>query len=295
VGLRQDLDGAVTVCPIEQVLLLRDGAGMPGEAVPLIAVAEVKCAEAQAFASATLAHEQAEAQRERLRATLPQREQFVRQGYRYQEAELAEARRRVSPAARAGDPHARGELTRILERQMSLAARRDEAIAVLRREPELIEPAEALFLAHALVLPSNDPEDELRRNTEVEAIAVRYARAHEEAEGAQVHDVSTAALAVAAGLAEHPGFDLRSRRPDDAVRNIEVKGRARSGQVEMTENEYIQACNLGDTYWLYVVFDCASAHPRLLRVQNPFRKLIARAKGSVVIDEASVFANAAPE
>jgi superfamily II DNA or RNA helicase len=295
VGMRQDRDGAVTVCPIEQVLLLRDGGGMPGEAVPLIAVAEANGAAAQAFASATLAHERAEAQRERLRATLPQREQFVRQGYSFQEAELAEARRRVSPAARAGDPHARGELTRILERQMSLAARRDEALAVLRREPELIEPAEVLFLAHALVLPSRDPADQLRQDAEVEAIAVQVARAHEEALRAVVHDVSTAPLAVAAGLAEHPGFDLRSRRLDGSERAIEVKGRASTGDVEMTENEYIQACNLGDRYWLYVVFDCASVHPRLVRVQNPFQKLIARAKGSVVIDERSIFGAAESE
>ena len=106
-----------------------------------------------------------------------------------------------------------------------------------------------------------------------------------------MHDVSTAPLALAAGLIEHPGFDLRSRRFNGDEFAIEVKGRAGIGDVEMTENEYIQACNLGDRYWLYVVFDCASAHPRLVRVQNPFRKLIARAKGSVVIDDASIFAN----
>jgi hypothetical protein len=38
-----------------------------------------------------------------------------------------------------------------------------------------------------------------------------------------------------------------------------------------------------------VVFDCATAHPRLLRIPDPFGKLIATAKGSVRIDAAAPF------
>lgn len=294
VGLRQEPrsePGALSVCPIEQLLLLRDGEGVTATAIPLIASAEAACARAHIYATETVAQVHAAAHRQRLAATLPEREQFIRQGYGFQEAELAQARNRVHKTAHDGDPHARAELTRIKERQASLEARRDEALTVLRREVELVEPDEVIFLAHALVLPSNESVDRLRQDADVEAIAVRYARAYEEALGARVHDVSTAPLALAAGLSEHPGFDLRSRRPDGDELAIEVKGRAGIGDVEMTENEYIQACNLGDRYWLYVVFECASAHPRLVRVRNPFKKLIARAKGGVVIDDASIFAN----
>lgn len=99
----------------------------------------------------------------------------------------------------------------------------------------------------------------------------------------------------------HEYADDEAELCDDAQRRhgsklaIEVKVRAAIGEVEMSENEHIQACTLGDRYWLYVVFDCPSAHPRLVRVQNPFRKLIARAKGGVVIDEQSIFANAESE
>lgn len=304
VGLRQEHGptpeqqgehALIMLCPIEQLLLLRDGGGVSAEAIPLIATAEVAFELARAYATESIAQAHAEERRQRMAATLPEREQFIRQGYAYQEAELAEARNRVRKPAQDGDAHARAQLTRIRQQQVSLDARRDEAIAVLRREVDLVEPDEVTFLAHALVLPSNESEDRLRQDADVEAIAVRYARAYEEALGAVVHDVSTAALAVAAGLTEHPGFDLRSRRFDGNELAIEVKGRASIGDVEMTENEYIQACNLGDRYWLYVVFDCASAHPRLIRVQNPFRKLIARAKGSVMIDNASIFANGEKE
>lgn len=72
------------------------------------------------------------------------------------------------------------------------------------------------------------------------------------------------------------------------ARAIEVKGRAGIGDIELTENEWSRSCNLRDRYWLYVVFDCGTPNPRLFRVQDPFRKLIATAKGGVIIDEPEI-------
>ena len=54
-------------------------------------------------------------------------------------------------------------------------------------------------------------------------------------------------------------------------------------EIELTENEWARACILRERYWLYAVFDCGGTQPRLLRVQDPFAKLIARARGSVAI------------
>ena len=68
-----------------------------------------------------------------------------------------------------------------------------------------------------------------------------------------------------------------------------MKGRAGIGDIELTENEWARACNLRERYWLYVVYDCASPRPQLLRVQDPFEKLIVRARGGVVIDEREIF------
>jgi hypothetical protein len=62
--------------------------------------------------------------------------------------------------------------------------------------------------------------------------------------------------------------------------------------VEVTENEWAKACNLRDGYWLYTVFNCASQHPQVTRVRDPFGKLLFRAKGGVVIDESAIFAAA---
>ena len=79
-----------------------------------------------------------------------------------------------------------------------------------------------------------------------------------------------------AGLPDWPGFDLLSRHPETGQRAIEVKGRAYSGGIELSENEWAQACNRRDGYWLYVVFDCATPRPRLVRVCDPFGKLLAK-------------------
>jgi hypothetical protein len=80
------------------------------------------------------------------------------------------------------------------------------------------------------------------------------------------------------------GFDLRSTRRDGSVRHIEVKGRARVGEVELTENEWNQAGNHRERYWLYVVFNCDSATPELRRIPDPAGKGIGRPKGGVTID-----------
>jgi len=81
---------------------------------------------------------------------------------------------------------------------------------------------------------------------------------------------------------EHDDGSLIAVRTQSAA-DIEVKGRVGVGEIELTENEWARACILRERYWLYAVFDCGGVQPRLLRVQDPFAKLIAKARGSVVI------------
>ena len=295
IGLKQEEGGEVVQCPVEQLLLLRGSDRLPPSVIPFAAESEQAVELARAFALAQVAEGLAEQHRQRLRESLPERETFIDHSFTYQAAELAEARKRLTDKANGGDSHAKGELTKIKARQRALQARKAEAIAVLQREPELIVPGEVTFLAHALVVPSSDPEDAQRYDANVEAIAMQVVRAYEEARGAVVYDVSTAERALLAGLEAWPGFDLRSHRPGGDILAIEVKGRAGVGDVELTENEYIRACNLRDRYWLYVVYDCAKAAPRLLRIQDPFGKLIVRQKGSVIVGEGQIFAAAENE
>jgi len=289
VGLKQNGNGEVQECPVEQLLVLKSGSGITPSSARLAADAANMSETAKAYALDVIARQAAERQRAALLESLAEREEYVRRGYDYEYAELASARAAVNRKLRDGDSTAAARLEDIKKRQAALDKRRDEALAVIRREPDLIAPGEVTFLAHALVVPAPISKEMERYDAEIERIAMSVARAHEEALGARVIDVSTSELAVAAGLSEYPGFDLLSYRPDGSKLSIEVKGRARIGEIELSDNEWAKACNLRDKYWLYVVYDCATAYPRLLRVQDPFGKLLVKVLGGVKISETEIF------
>ena len=83
-------------------------------------------------------------------------------------------------------------------------------------------------------------------------------------------------------LAERDDHCLRFLRADGTQRYVEAKGRSGEGAVEMTVNEFIQAGNHRDKYWLYVVLNCATV-PTLYRIFNPFERLVAQQTGTVRI------------
>ena len=279
VGLRQSSDGASEECPVEHLLLLRGAHGFAPGRVPLATLARGMAVDATRFIREEVIEHIAQTHRQRILDDLPSRMEFVNKGFDFQVAELANARSRLNEKARAGDRHSKIDLSKVKERQRSLASSRSRCLAELQAEPNLIQAGEVEFLVHALVVPVQDSEDAERYDADIEAIAMEVATAYEERFGAEVKDVSRPELARRAGLTDWPGFDLRSRRPAEE-RAIEVKGRAGSGNVEMSENEWARACNLRNEYWLYVVFDCATPHPRLVRVRNPFAKLLVRNRDS---------------
>jgi hypothetical protein len=80
------------------------------------------------------------------------------------------------------------------------------------------------------------------------------------------------------------GFDIRSlgpanpqtgyRDPVHGVRRIEVKGRKRGQVIRLTTNEWYKAQQLGDSYWLYVIWDpLNNPDPNPLIIQNPAKHL----------------------
>ncbi len=292
VGIKQYEGADVVVAPVEHLLLLRAGRGLPASAQRLAVMAKDLTDEARAYLVERVARERALERRKALTATLAQRESFIERGFDYQAAELAAARAKQSEKARAGNATAQRELDRVKQQQKLLARRKQESLTVLRREPDLIRPSKVDFVAHALVVPSTDPVDERELQKKTDEVAMALAWAYEESAGAIVQDVHTPALALAAGLGEHPGFDLLSIRAAER-RSIEVKGRAGVAPVEVSDNEWGRACNLRDKYWLYVVFDCATPSPRLVRVQDPFASLLAKAKGSILIAPRDVLSAAA--
>jgi len=295
VALTQALDGEPRECPVESLMVLRPAAHVSALALPSHNQVSQALIHAGTYLQDAVAEPMARQRAEQLGTLVKSSETFIQAGFDYQEAELVESRAKLRERAQAGDTAARVKWEAVKKKQRAIAAQRERALAVLRREPELVEVGEVALLAHALVLPSTDPADRERHDREVERIAMQVSRAYEESFGARVDDVSTPELAWQAGLDRHPGFDLLSHRPGGEKWCIEVKGRRGVGDIELTDNEWPKAANLRSQYWLYVVYDCATAYPRLLRVQDPFQRLLVRARGGVIIDEASVFEAAEEE
>jgi len=286
-AVTQTLDGEIRSCPVELPMVLQLANRVPPAALPATDRVTRAVEAATMHLEEAVARPTAERLRAGLAASVEERKTFIQAGFDYQEAELADTRTKLKERADAGDVSAGRALDEVKKRQGSLAAQRERALAILRREPDFVETEGIAFLAHALVIASADPEERERHDREIEQIAMRVARAYEESLDATVHDVSDPLQKV--------GFDLLSRRPGGEERCIEVKGRRAVGDVQLSENEWAKAANLREQYWLYVVYDCAASHPRLLRVQDPFAKLLVRARGGVIIDEAAVFAAAEAE
>lgn len=157
--------------------------------------------------------------------------------------------------ARYLDGHEEARLARdeADKRRRDLENRRTTKLAALKHLA-VVRPGPVRYIGTALVTPAANARIShlMRRDDEVERIAMETAIAHEAARGWQVEDVSQ--------RNDGSGFDLRSLGPADErgqrpVRRIEVKGRAQSGEpVVLTPNEWLQAGRHGDSYWLYVVW-----------------------------------------
>ena len=278
IGLRQDANGAVEPCPLEHLLLLRGAADVAPGSVPLARVAGRLTDAARAWTDGEALARLVDEHRARIEQSLPERLEWVARGCDHRAAELIARRQRVGRKARAGDAGAAQELARVKEEQRRLAADKDRRLRQIQMEPSRVVAGDVELLAHALVLPTADAREHRRHDARVEEIAMRVARAHEEATGAAARDVSRPELACRAGLGDWPGFDLLSVTPTGDRRAIEVKGRARTGNIELSENEWAKACNLRAGYWLYAVYDCATPRPRLVRVRDPFGKLLVRSR-----------------
>jgi hypothetical protein len=139
-------------------------------------------------------------------------------------------------------------------------------------------------IATTLVVPASEaPESavadlldelDLEQKTKIEKAAEDLVEAYEAARGWEIERVGHLKI----------GFDIRSLGPADpqtgyrdpvqGIRRIEVKGRKRGQPVRLTVNEWYHAAQLGDTYWLYIVWDpLGKPDPEPIRIQNPAKHL----------------------
>jgi superfamily II DNA or RNA helicase len=213
-----------------------------------------------------------------------QRELQIRQDYLKQAME-SKIREEQSKQMKLAAKVAAGDETYRVSRDNAQKKVRDLQERYKNKQTELdylkiVRPGRVAYLGTALVNPglavvADSPG--MRNDPEVEAIAMQFVMGYERDRGWQPEDISK--------NGDGSGFDIRSVGPADLetgkslVRRIEVKGRAQLNQpVSLTVNEWRKAQQLGDSYWLYVVWGCNTPNPQLLTIQNPARVLAGDAK-----------------
>jgi len=158
---------------------------------------------------------------------------------------------------------------RIAELKARKAARLAELEQMLRLTADLPE-----IITSALVLPApvatlEDQPDSIRpgvpmrRDDEIERIAMDVTMRYERARGWIPYDVSQ----------EGEHYDVRSESPEGEKRYIEVKGRAQSGPIMLTAAEVDKLRQLEERAYLYVVTSCREQRPRLHIIQDPMNRL----------------------
>ncbi|MBQ9407485.1 MAG: DUF3883 domain-containing protein [Desulfovibrio sp.] len=218
--------------------------------------------------------------RQREKKALPLRQRQIRQGLNFESAALAARIKSIRDQIRQenADQALQDEMAEARTRLTEIQQRCTTLLGMLQANVDAIAPGAIENLGYALVMPATEARvlelDPDLLCPPIEAIAMRVAIAWE-SQFSDVTAVHTPARARAAHLPEYPGFDLLAYEKGTR-KCIEVKGTGGNGQIMMSQNEVARSANLGDEYWLYAVFGCATAQPRLIRVQNPFEKLIMR-------------------
>jgi hypothetical protein len=144
----------------------------------------------------------------------------------------------------------------------------EEMLRLHPEMPELVTSAIAIP-APVAVVETDTPSrgTAMRRDDEVEQIAMDVVMRYERARGWNPQDVSKDGV----------HYDIRSQAAhmtgDDYIRYIEVKGRALTGDIVFYAPEVDKLEQLGDRAFLYIVTNCKGEKPRLRIIQNPFPQL----------------------
>ncbi len=158
---------------------------------------------------------------------------------------------------------------RIEELRVRKVERMKELDLMMNLRADLPEiPTQAIVIPAPLATVEGEPPElsrglPMRRDDEVESIAMDMAIRYERSQGWMPVDVSK----------EGEHYDIRSESPKGEKRFIEVKGRARAGAIVLTGPELDKLHQLRDRAWLYVVSFCKQEKPRLRVIQDPIPKL----------------------
>ena len=275
VGLRQDGDGGIEPCPLEHLLLWGARGVAPG-GVPLARIAARLTDGAREWLVEGALARLVDEHRARTEQSLPERLEWLARGCDHKAAALIAKRRRASRQARAGDTGAAVELARVEGGVAPFRRRQAAASGVAPQGAVAGHGGRSGYVSARSRAADSQPGRP--------AALHRAGRGHCHALGSGARGSGgsrrprcVAPRAGAAGWARRLAWVRPpSKGPAGGRRAIEVKDRAGTGGIELSENECAKACNLRDGYWLYGVYDCATARQRLVRVRDPFAKLLAR-------------------
>ena len=234
---------------------------------------EVNAAEIEQYAYEHITQPQLASTQKRLAEDVGQRRFQLIESFQEQELWLmGEVSKLQSKLLSSNPGRAPEKISKLQDQLAKLEEVREQRLQLLQQQMELTpQVPEVLGCAHVVALSEQEYQSRfgMQRDDEVELIAMDVAMSFERAEGRNPEDVSATR-----GL----GYDVMSQDPATGVkRYIEVKGRAGTGDVMISENEWNRLGQLGETAWLYVVTECRGAgEPRLTIVQDPANTLMAR-------------------
>ena len=136
------------------------------------------------------------------------------------------------------------------------------------------------FIGIIQVKPPIIQSDEMKRDVDSEKIAMKIVMKYERSQNRTPSDVSKEI---------GPGFDIRSSDENGNVRLIEVKGRTAVGPVSLSYNEWFKAKDLGDNYYLYVVWNTGNnPDPTPKIIQNPTKVLSSKENIHFIISQKEI-------
>lgn len=165
----------------------------------------------------------------------------------------------------AGNEKLQAKLANRTQRREDLVKRKQVRMAEMSQKVEL-SPKKPEVLGCAYVVPLSEVEYTkhfgMHRDDDVEATAMKVAMDYESQHGRTPEDVSK----------DNVGYDVRSTTSTGDKRYIEVKGRAHTDGVMLSENEVNRLYQLGKKAWLYIVMEC-KGEPKLYTFNDPINNM----------------------
>ena len=277
-GVKRFSDGRCESTPAHLLLTLAPQAENHSQISPeWIGFAE-DAQPAKTFVSENLGSPKLFGIREHLQSQLESKKKQIQISINLRKSELLEQRVKLKDAVARAVPAAQTKLNDCERELTHLPSKRTTLEASLTEEIENTQLGPSTIYLRAFVLPLGE---EFTHDAEMVAIqtVIDYEREH----GAEIENVSAPSL--------KKGFDLESKRPNGEIRYIEVKGRTGTGNVKLTRNEWRQAENHQNRYWLYTVYHCESGSPKLYRCQNPHAKEIGKPEEGVIVNASDIISN----